>query len=87
MHGHTAEEGGYDATGRTSHSEKTSSKREGGNRPGRPTTLDDAWLRQVCLEAGADDVGFVEIGRAEIADQKQDILWALPKTKTLELKL
>jgi len=49
----------------------------------RPQSLDREWFRQVCLEAGADDVGFVEIDRAEIADQKADILWLLPKTKTL----
>jgi hypothetical protein len=44
-----------------------------GNEPLRPQTLDSAWLRQVCLEAGADDVGFVEADRPEIADQKRDI--------------
>ena len=48
-----------------------------------PRVFDREWLRQVCLEAGADDVGFVEIDRPEIADQKGDILWLLPKTKTL----
>jgi ferredoxin len=48
----------------------------------RPQTLDRDWLRQMCLEAGADDVGFVEIDRPEIADQKTDVLWLLPKTKT-----
>jgi Fe-S-cluster-containing hydrogenase component 2 len=40
-------------------------------------------LRELCLQAGADDVGFVEIDRAEIADQHADILAAFPKTKTL----
>jgi hypothetical protein len=35
--------------------------------------LDAAWLRQLCLDAGADDVGFVECDRPEIADQKADI--------------
>ena len=49
----------------------------------QPRVLDRDWLRQLCLEAGADDVGFVEIGRPEIADQKGDILWLLPKTKAL----
>lgn len=37
----------------------------------RPQSLDREWLRQVCLEAGADDVGLVEIDRAEIADQTE----------------
>lgn len=35
------------------------------------------------MEAGADDVGFVEIDREELGDQKADILHAFPKTKTL----
>ena len=54
-----------------------------GNGIARPQTLDREWLRQVCLEAGADDAGFVEIDRPEIADQKTDIFWLLPKAKTL----
>ena len=49
----------------------------------KPSLLDAGWLRQVCLDAGADDVGFVEIDRPEIDDQKGDILWLLPKTKAL----
>jgi epoxyqueuosine reductase QueG len=49
----------------------------------QPRVLDRDWLRQLCLEHGADDVGFVELDRPEIAEQKSDILWLLPKTKTL----
>lgn len=45
--------------------------------------LDAAWLRELCLEAGADDVGFVEIGRPEIADQREDLEAALPGVRTL----
>ncbi|MEZ4860225.1 MAG: hypothetical protein R3C14_49500 [Caldilineaceae bacterium] len=30
-----------------------------------PTTVDADWLRQLCRAAGADDVGFVEVERAE----------------------
>jgi ferredoxin len=45
--------------------------------------LDREWLRQQCLGAGVDDVGFVEIDRPEIADQKADILWLLPATRTM----
>jgi len=33
-----------------------------------PTTLDADWLRDLCLEAGADDVGFVEEGLVGDAD-------------------
>ena len=58
--------------------------REATEIPGaQPQAIDGAWLRQVCLEAGADDAGFVEIDRPEIADQKSEILWLLPGTKTL----
>lgn len=45
--------------------------------------LDAEWLRQLILDAGADDVGFVQIDRPEIDDQRDDILQALPRTKTL----
>jgi ferredoxin len=45
--------------------------------------LDAAWLRQLCLDAGADDVGFVESDRPEVADQKAEIESVFPNTKTL----
>ena len=45
--------------------------------------LDAQWLRQVVLDAGADDVGFVEIGRAEIAEQRPDLDAALPGVQSL----
>lgn len=54
-----------------------------GEPPAHPQILDREWLRQVCLEAGAADVGFVEIDRAELADQLRDVYWLLPQTKTL----
>src|SRR5947199_1848150 len=44
--------------------------------------LDAAWLRQLCLDAGADDVGFVEADRPEIADQKSEMQSVFPRTKT-----
>jgi Fe-S-cluster-containing hydrogenase component 2 len=40
-------------------------------------------LRSLCLEAGADDVGFVELDREAIADQRSDILAAFAPTQTL----
>src|SRR5262245_25850008 len=49
----------------------------------RPAKLETDWLRQVCLEAGADDAGFVELDRLEIADQREDILAVFPPTRTL----
>lgn len=45
--------------------------------------LDANWLRQLCCEQGADDVGFLDIDHPEIADQRADILAAFPQTKTL----
>ncbi len=45
--------------------------------------LDAVWLRQLLLDEGADDVGFVEIGRTELDDQREDILRAFPHTKGL----
>src|SRR5437773_10000612 len=55
------------------------------NRGEVPTNqvLDAAWLRQLCLDAGADDVGFVERDRPEIADQKAEIENVFPRTRTL----
>ncbi|MBW4695437.1 MAG: SCP2 sterol-binding domain-containing protein [Lyngbya sp. HA4199-MV5] len=40
-------------------------------------------LRSLCLEAGADDVGFVELNRPAIADQRADILAAFAPTQAL----
>lgn len=45
--------------------------------------LDAEWLRQIALDAGADDVGFVEIERPDIADQRADLDAALPGVQTL----
>lgn len=45
--------------------------------------LDPGWLKQMVLDAGADDVGFVEIGRPALDEQREDILKAFPRTKTL----
>src|SRR6516225_7969719 len=48
-----------------------------------PDKLDAAWLRQLCREAGADDVGLVELGRDALDEQREDILHYFPPTKTL----
>jgi Fe-S-cluster-containing hydrogenase component 2 len=45
--------------------------------------LDRDWLRSLCLNLGADDVGFVSIHQPEIADQRDSILQAFPQTKSL----
>src|SRR5256714_3440347 len=51
--------------------------------PSKKESLDAGSLKQLVLDAGADDVGFVEIGRPALDDQRQDILKAFPHTKTL----
>ena len=51
--------------------------------PPSSAPLDAAWLRALCLEAGADDVGFVEVERPELADQRADITTLFPPTRTL----
>jgi ferredoxin len=48
-----------------------------------PKVADAEWLRRLCLGAGADDVGFVSIGRPELDDQREDILRLFPWTKGL----
>jgi ferredoxin len=53
------------------------------NRPSAPAVLDAAWLRNLCLDYGADDAGLVEITRAALDDQRDDILHFFPATKTL----
>ena len=45
--------------------------------------LDRESLRRWCLEAGADDVGFVEIDRPELEQDRSDILKMFPRTKML----
>ena len=47
------------------------------------TVLDADWLRQLCLDAGADDVGFVEIGRPALAADRPDIERVFPHAKSL----
>ena len=47
------------------------------------TKLSSMRLRQICLEEGADDAGFVEIDRSALAEQKPGILNVYPQTRTL----
>ncbi len=51
--------------------------------PAGPPNVAADWLRQLCREAGADDVGLVEISRPALDDQRDDILRFFPTTKTL----
>ena len=45
-----------------------------GNKYRPPTALDADRLRRLCLDAGADDVGFVALDRPELDDQREEIL-------------
>ena len=57
--------------------EKMTAVREAANR------LDAAWLRQLALDLGADDVGFVELDRAALAADREDIPTAFPRARSL----
>src|SRR5436305_8233584 len=48
-----------------------------------PPRLDADRLRRLCLDAGADDVGFVAIDRPELDDQRAEILGLYPWTRGL----
>ena len=48
-----------------------------------PLALEVEELRQLCFDAGADDVGFLALDRPELDDQRADILHAFPATKSL----
>src|SRR3982750_3962537 len=45
--------------------------------------LDAAWLRKLCLDAGADDVGFLEIDRPVLAQERPHVERAFPHTRSL----
>jgi epoxyqueuosine reductase QueG/putative sterol carrier protein len=48
-----------------------------------PAVLDPTWLRELCLECGADDVGFVSLERPELDKERADILWSFPHAKSV----
>ncbi len=48
-----------------------------------PEKLDARWLKQLAIEAGADDAGIVELERPALDDQRGDILQHFPATQTL----
>lgn len=54
-------------------------------RPALPAVsepLEAAWLRELCLSCGADDAGFVSLPRAELDDQREEILRLFPPART-----
>jgi Fe-S-cluster-containing hydrogenase component 2 len=44
-----------------------------------PAVLDADWLRSLCLRLGADDVGFVDLGLPELAEERERIAAAFPR--------
>ena len=48
-----------------------------------PGKFDAEEIRAIALNAGADDVGFVEVDRAELTSERDDILRFFPPTKSL----
>jgi hypothetical protein len=51
-------------------------------RTGKPGVIDADWLRQVCLEAGADDVAFASVDNPELASEREHVEGALPGTRS-----
>ncbi len=63
------------------HFQESQGEHAGPGEPPKP--LDAAWLRQLCLDCGADDAGLVEISRPALDNQRDDILRYFPPSKTL----
>ena len=51
--------------------------------PRAPERLDGAWLRQLVMEAGADDVGFVSCERPRLAEEVGHLREAFPRAQAL----
>jgi len=49
----------------------------------RDGKIDSGWLRSMCLEAGADDVGFASIDDPALGIEREYALDILPRTQTL----
>jgi ferredoxin len=49
----------------------------------RPQELSQEWLHRLCLESGADDAGFVELGRPELGEENEHARRLFPATATL----
>ncbi|MFQ6326124.1 4Fe-4S binding protein [Nocardia sp. CWNU-33] len=50
---------------------------------GEPADLDADWLREICLAAGVDDVGFTALATPGLEGERDYVLEALPGTCTL----
>lgn len=57
--------------------------RSSGDRPTPPPVIDAAWLRALCLEAGADDAAAVSLDHPGLTGEREHVLTALPGTRSL----
>jgi Fe-S-cluster-containing hydrogenase component 2 len=53
-----------------------------GRRAERPGPLDADWLRQLCLEAGADDVAFASVDNPDLSSEREHVEAALPGARS-----
>ncbi len=53
------------------------------NASAKPDRVAKAWVKQLALDAGADDVGVIDVNTDAVADQKAAILEAFPSARTL----
>jgi len=51
-------------------------------KPDPDAVVDADWLRQVCLDAGADDVGFASVDNPDLASEREPVDAALPGAKS-----
>jgi Fe-S-cluster-containing hydrogenase component 2 len=48
----------------------------------KPGVIDADWLRQVCLEAGVDDVAFARVDNPDLASEREHVEAALPAAQS-----
>jgi epoxyqueuosine reductase len=59
------------------------SRAQGEHQSDHPEELDAAWLRELCLAAGADDVGFAALDTPGLEGERDFVLEALPGCRSL----
>ncbi|WHT17314.1 4Fe-4S binding protein [Crossiella sp. CA-258035] len=58
-------------------------ERQAATGPREPRVIDAAWLRELCLAAGADDMGVVPLDHPDLTGEREPALHALPGTRSL----
>ncbi|MDX3245865.1 hypothetical protein [Streptomyces sp. ME18-1-4] len=58
-------------------------RRRAGDAVRPPKVIDAAWLRELCLAAGADDAAAVSLDHPDLAGGREHVQSALPGTRTL----